>query len=44
MDLFPHATAVRNLQRELDIIIEKEMKKLNILFKKSETGTLYFKM
>ncbi|XP_076172013.1 suv3 RNA helicase [Ptiloglossa arizonensis] len=38
MDLFPHATAVRNLQRELDIIIEKEMKKLNILFKKSETG------
>ncbi|XP_076624970.1 suv3 RNA helicase [Colletes latitarsis] len=38
MDLFPDANSVREIQKDLDRLIEKGIKKLKILFQKSQTG------
>lgn len=44
MDLFPDGNSVRELQKELDKIIERGIHKLKILFQKSQAGkpVVYF--
>ncbi|XP_076249132.1 suv3 RNA helicase isoform X2 [Calliopsis andreniformis] len=39
MDLFPDGNSVREIQQDLDKVIEKGVQKLGILFQKSKTGT-----